>query len=293
MTRVTKMEWSLQSSAMIFLGIQAISLLAGGMLSGAGQSKGIACGAGVGLVSGFLVFGGIISGVLTSTVTPFSKEPLVPPPPIQPITPQVMMVYGPVLVNLLFGALGGLLGIMIWKPLPKLDLPASVPSEQKSVLGTKLTLPPQGDRKVLFPWAGPIAWVRVLIGTLVAVGGAIWTTPLFNFLMKFGGLDVAETSKQQFSVGQAELLALSVLIGGTIAGATTVNGLKQGVIVGLASAIGMVAYLISTKQGGEFKDLLGPVLLCAFLGPIGGWFGSNLMPPAAKVFRRRKKKAWF
>lgn len=293
MMRVSKMEWSSQASAGIFLGIQAIGLLAGGMLAGAGQSKGIACGAGVGLVSGVLVFGGIISGVLASTVTPFSKEPLAPPPAIQPITPQVMMVYGSVLANILFGALGGLLGIMIWKPLPKLDLPASVPTDQKPVLGTKLSLPPQGDKKTLFPWAGPIAWIRVLVGMVVAVGGAIWTAPLFNFLINFGGLEVAETSKQQFSVGQAELLALSVLIGGTIAGATTGNGLKQGVLVGLGAAIGMVGYLISSGQVGGPEKLLGPVLLCVFLGPIGGWFGSNLMPPSDKRFRRMKKKAWF
>lgn len=293
MMRVSKMELSPQSSAMLFLGIQALGLVAGGMLAGAGQPKGVACGAGVGLVSGFLVFGGILSGVLASSLTPFSKEPLVPPPPIQPVTPQVMMVYGSVLANILFGTLGGLVGIIIWKPLPKLDLPASVPTEQKSILGTKLALPPQGDRKVLFPWAGPIAWIRVLVGMVVAVGGAICTAPAFNFLMNFGGLDLAETSKQQSSVGQAELLALSVLIGGTVAGATTVNGLKQGVFVGLGAAIGMVGYLISTGQGGTPEKLLGPVLLCVFLGPIGGWFGSNLMPPALKGFRRTKKKPWF
>src|SRR5205823_6408872 len=83
---------------------------------------------GVGIVSGFLVFGGIISGVLAAVVTPFSKDALVPPPAIKPVTPQVMIVYGSMLADIVFGALGGLLGVMIWKPLPKLDLPSSVPS---------------------------------------------------------------------------------------------------------------------------------------------------------------------
>src|SRR5262245_47477871 len=46
--RVSRMELSAQASAGLFLLIQGFSLLAGGMLAGAGQSKGIACGARVG-----------------------------------------------------------------------------------------------------------------------------------------------------------------------------------------------------------------------------------------------------
>jgi len=291
--RVSKMELSSQASAGIFIAIQAISLLAGGMLAGAGQSKGIACGAGVGIVSGFLVFGGIVSGALATVVTPFSKDALVPPPAIKPVTPQVMIVYGSILADIVFGALGGLLGVMIWKPLPKLDLPSSVPSEQKPVLGTKLSLPPPGDKKALFPWAGPIAWIRVLVGMFVAVGGAIWTKPLLIFLIQFGGLDTAEVLKVQENVAQGELLALSVLIGGTIAGATTSNGLKQGVLVGFGAGIGMVGYFMSKGEGAGVDKLLGPLLTSIFLGPLGGWFGSELMPPSAKGFRRTKKRGWF
>jgi hypothetical protein len=287
------MELSAQASAGLFLLIQAFSLLAGGMLAGAGQPKGIACGAGVGIVSGFLVFGGIISGALTTVVTPFAKDSLVPPPPIRPVTPQVMIVYGSILADIIFGALGGLLGVLIWKPIPKLDLPASVPTEQKPVLGTKLSLPPPGDKKALFPWAGPIAWIRVLVGMFVAVGGAIWTKPLLIFLIEFGGLDPAEVIKVQQNVAQGELLALSVLIGGTIAGATTSNGLKQGVLVGFGAGIGMVGYFISKGENAGVEKLLGPLLTSIFLGPLGGWFGSELMPPSAKIFRRRKKRGWF
>jgi hypothetical protein len=291
--RALKVDLSFQSSALVFVGVQALALLAGGTLAGAGQSKGVICGAGVGLVSGGLVFGGIVTGMLATLIVPFTKDhPLGGIPRIPPVTPEALMVYGPFVANIVFGALGGLLGMIIWKPLPKLDLPTSVTVEQKPILGTRLALPPQGDKKTLFPWAGPIAWIRVLFGMITAVGGTIWTAPLLNFLLNFGGLDVAETSKVQFSVGQAELLALSVLIGGTIAGATTGNGLKQGVLVGLGAAIGMVGYLMSSGQGGGPEKLLGPVLLCVFLGPLGGWFGSELMPPASKRLRQNKKKSW-
>ena len=60
-TRILKMEsFTPQVSAMIFLGIQAVALAAGGMLAGAGQTKGILYGAGVGCISGVLAFGGSV-----------------------------------------------------------------------------------------------------------------------------------------------------------------------------------------------------------------------------------------
>src|SRR5438132_13862783 len=59
--RVAKMEsLAPQVGAGIFLGIQGLALVAGGMLAGAGQPKGILYGAGVGLVSGFLAFGAML-----------------------------------------------------------------------------------------------------------------------------------------------------------------------------------------------------------------------------------------
>jgi hypothetical protein len=282
-----------QASALVFLGIQGLALLAGGMLAGAGQVKGIMYGAGVGVVSGLLAWGAVLTGMLATMIEPFSKEPLTPLPSLQPITPQVLMAYGLPIAHILFGALGGLIGISIWKPLPKLDLPTSVPTDQKPVLGTKISLPPQGDKKVLFPWAGPIAWIRVLIGMGVAVvGGAIGTKPVLKFLVELGGLDPADIIKVQENVAHGELVALSVLIGGTIAGATTSNGLKQGVLVGFGAGIGMSLYFMTTGEGAGVEKMLGPLLSSIFLGPLGGWFGSELMPPAPKG-RIAKRKGWF
>jgi len=267
-------------------------LLAGGMLAGAGQVKGIMYGAGVGVVSGLLAWGALLTGMLATMIEPFSKESLTSLPPLQ-LTPQALIAYGLPIAHILFGALGGLIGIMVWKPLPKLDLPTSVPSDQKPVLGTKISLPPQGDKKVLFPWAGPIAWIRVLIGMAVAVvGGAIGTKPVLKFLVELGGLDPADILKVQENVAHGELVALSVLIGGTVAGATTSNGLKQGVFVGFGAGIGMSLFFMTTGEGAGVEKMLGPLLSSIFLGPLGGWFGSELMPPAPKG-RIAKRKGWF
>jgi hypothetical protein len=282
-----------QAGAAVFLGIQGVALLAGGMLAGAGQVKGIMYGFGVGVVSGVLAWGALLTGMLGAMIQPFSNEPLTSLPPLQPITPQVLIAYGLPIAHILFGTLGGLIGITVWKPLPKLDLPASVPADQKPALGTKISLPPQGDKKVLFPWAGPIAWIRVLVGMGVAVvGGAIGTKPVLKFLVELGGLDPADILKVQENVAHGELVALSVLIGGTIAGATTSNGLKQGVLVGFGAGIGMSLFFMTTQEGAGVEKLLGPLLSSIFLGPLGGWFGSELMPPAPKG-RIAKRKGWF
>jgi hypothetical protein len=280
--------------AAAFLGLQAVALLAGGMLAGAGQRSGLGFGAGVGVVCGVVAFGGMITGQFAGLAETFAKGDWSQLPPLQPVTPLVAMIYGPPIVDVLFGALGGLLGVMIWKPLPKLSLPASISAEQKPVLGTQINLPPIGDKKSLIPWAGPIAWIRVLIGMVVAVGGAIFTKPLLRLIMEFGNLDPGDVQKVQENVAQGELIALAVLVGGCIAGATTPNGVKQGVLVGIGAGIGLVGYFIASGEGADVEKLLGPLLMAAFLGPLGGWFGSELMPPATRSARSsRKKRGWF
>jgi hypothetical protein len=241
-----------------------------------------------------VAFGGMISGQLAGLAEPFTKADLSRLPSLQPVTPLVAMIYGLPIVDALFGALGGLLGVTIWKPLPKLNLPASIPVEQKPALGTQINLPPMGDKKVLIPWAGPIAWIRVLIGMVAAVAGAIWTKPLLGFLMEFGSIDKGKIERLQESVAHGELIALSVLIGGCIAGSTTPNGVKQGVLVGIGAGLGLVGYFMASGEGADVEKLLGPLLMAAFLGPLGGWFGSELMPPATRSARgSRRKKGWF
>jgi hypothetical protein len=281
------------AGAGVFLGLQALALLAGGMLAGAGQRSGVGSGACVGVVCGVVAFGGMCTGQMAGLAEPFARADLSKLPDLQPMTPIAAMVYGLPIIDALFGVLGGLLGVMIWKPLPKLNLPASIPVEQKPVLGTQINLPPIGDKKALIPWAGPIAWIRVLIGMVVAVAGAVWTKHLLGFLMEFGGLDKGDIAKVQENVAHGELIALSVLFGGCIAGSTTPNGVKQGVLVGIGAGIGLVGYFVASGEGAQLEKLLGPLLMSAFLGPLGGWFGSELMPPATRSPRAsRKKRGW-
>src|SRR5207245_3173458 len=100
---------------------------------------------------------------------------------------------------------------------------------------------------------------------VVAVGGAIFTKPLLRIIMEFGDLDPGQIQKVQENVAHGELIALSVLFGGCIAGATTPNGVKQGVLVGIGAGIGLVGYFIASGEGADVEKLLGPLLMAVFL----------------------------
>src|SRR5262249_8377415 len=88
-------------------------------------------------------------------------------------------------------------------------------------------------------------------------------------------------------VSFAEFFSLAIMVGGCIAGASTKNGLKQGSCVGLASAI----VLAGLFWAGYFASgpRLYPIISTVFLGPIVGWFASELLPlVVAPQYRRRR-----
>jgi hypothetical protein len=82
-----------------------------------------------------------------------------------------------------------------------------------------------------------------------------------------------------------EISALALLLGSAIAGASTSNGLKQGLVTGL----GAVLVLLVVRLGGTGFVLQQFIFnaasaLCLCLA--GGWFGSQLLPPLQLAHRR-------
>jgi hypothetical protein len=133
-----------------------------------------------------------------------------------------------------------------------------------------------------------VAWLRVLAGTGVAVLGGVFTDRVIDLVVTAseGYLQVATLDQNRVATG--EVLCLAILLGGCIAGATTRNGLKQGLWVGLASAM-LLGCLAAAGLFAHAGSLVLPVLAAVFLGPVGGWFGTELMPPAN---RRRRPPSW-
>ena len=268
----------------LFLGLQGLALLAGGVLAGAGQRRGAGLGAIVGVMSGMLLITAMLDGAFSFFDKSFGKDLLTPGSTIRNFT-----LYGLPIIHAICGAAGGLIGSFVWKPLSELDQAAI--GSARAMAGTgnfsKAFRRIEHSKVSAWSWTGSVAWGRVILGTAVAVGGAIWTKSIVSLaVLAFEGkLTIMTSWDEQISYG--EVFSLSILVGGCIAGTNTFNGLRQGVYVGLCAAVALAVFFMngSLKQS---VPVVYPVISTLCLGPIGGWFGSELLPPIYRRPRRRK-----
>jgi hypothetical protein len=252
--------WTTLFGIMLQQGLMAFGLLMGGMLAGAGQRRGLFLGTVVGLWNGVVLI--LIDQFTTRQLT-------------------TVAAYGEPLILAAFGAIGGLAGCLIWKPLPTLAVPA--PADRKAALSV-------GGSGKPSPFDGPVAWVRVFLGIAAAVGGAIWANVILEFVLEAAEGKLAISSHLQAQLVTLEICALAILFGSSLAGATTANGLKQGLCVGLGAS----AVLIGIQLGGPNVSLNRLVFTgtgtCA-LALAGGWFGGLLFPPVVANPRRNRMHA--
>jgi len=261
----------------LFHSLHAVALLPAGIVAGAGQKRGALLGAAVGLFSGLFFISGMLSGVLTTLVQSFSEELLKPGGLIHELT----LLSLPILHTVL-GAVGGLIGGAIWKPFPDITLPLLSPQEQLAIRREA------GAAKPMLRWSGPIAWGHILIGTIVATIGAVNTPTIIDMILAASNDKLRIMNSLEDRIAYAEIFSLSILLGGCIAGANSFNGLKQGVCVGITLAFLLAGIFI---KDGQAPSVIYPVLCALFLAPIGGWFGSELLPPAIR-FRKKRKADW-
>jgi hypothetical protein len=237
--------------------IYAISLLIGGALTGAGQTRGIIYGSLVGFASGLI---SLFTHDHSNTVFP------------------TLLVYAEPIIHLATGAIGGGLGMLIWQPIAKLpDLGGSTPTPVPAVpfsfsLGSN--------------FAGPVHFGRVCAGAFVIVIGVVWSQAILEFLLRASNGTLTISSKMQAQLVSMEIIALVALLGSGFAGATTRNGLKQGLCVGLCASVVVLGIQCSspkfTLESGIFT-----VSGIAVVSLIGGWFGGQLFPPLIPNRRKR------
>ncbi len=184
--------------------------------------------------------------------------------------------------------LGGLLGGAVWKPLSEIEGPFGAAPEASGHQTRRLALRRSATAWPVSPGRGRWRGAGSLPEPSVAVAGAVWTDAILNFviLATQGKLSILTAWEDQVSYG--EVFSLSILIGGCVAGTNTFNGLRQGVHVGVGAAaiLGML-FLSGFLQ--QSVPAVYPVLSTLFLGPIGGWFGSELLPPVYSAPRRRRR----
>lgn len=246
--------WQDMRHLLALQGLQVFGALLGGVLAGGGQRSGFVFGAVVGAWNGVLALAlHQVPGARLSAVE----------------------LYGQPLMQAAFGAFGGWVGSLIWRPIPAEAVPyALAPVRAKAP-------PPSGPS----PFAGPVAWFRVALGTALAVAGSLFAQVIFIRALDASGGKLGTTSVLQDQMITWELKALAVFAGAALAGATTRNGLKQGLVVGLLTSVILIGV-----QAPRAKDFF---LLTVYttgsslgLSLAGGWFGGQLFPHVLPRERR-------
>jgi hypothetical protein len=248
--------WTSWGGIVLLNGLQGACLLVGGALCGAGKQRGILYGSFIGLVNGLLF---LMFHRQTNEM------------------PSEYVLYGQPILHMAFGALGGMIGSLIWRPIPAFQVP-EIGNANKPVAKAQ---------PMFQAFSGPIYWGRVCLGTFVVVNGIVWSTGILNWLMSAsqGSLEIKSNLQAQL-IGW-EVCALATLVGAGLAGFGTFNGLKQGLCVGIGSSL-----ILAGVQLGNSKAILETTLFMIFgvmiMTMAGGWFGSQLFPPIHSGKRRHR-----
>jgi hypothetical protein len=271
--------------------LQVVGILVGGVFAGAGQRRAAVLGLFLGLINGVVLLGAEIAVQQASNQAAESGSDLLTQ----------------LFVQMVCGGLGGFIGGFVWKPIvPIIGPEPTVPTPTTHL--TTLT----GVRRVFRPFRGPIAWFRCIVGVTAVSGISLasnWI--LLNMLRQVTARSSAEASVSwlQLQFATWEISVLGMVIGAGYAGANTKNGLKQGLVVGIASSILLLVFhfqgmMDDIPQTILFKYFLGfgrdpndVVALVTMtlssvipLGMLGGWFGSQLLPPLLRIAPKEQKR---
>lgn len=252
------------TNLVLIQGLQAIGVFAAGALAGAGQRQGALYGALV----------GVLNGVVWAATSGGSGKPL-----------PVMELFGQPFLLAVVGALGGLGGILVWKP------PTSV-SRLAPGHTAKRAVPAEKPRSL---FTGRVVWGRVLLGILVSVSGTVLFSVVLKWILDTSKGELSISTELQYHVVTCEICVFMMIAGSALAGANTFNGMKQGVIVGLGSGLVLSGLSLASAHtavklftftvSASGSDTVSPINLilnfasAVSLGLVGGWFGGDLLPP--------------
>jgi hypothetical protein len=245
--------WATPTGFFLIQGLRIFALLAGAVLAGSGQRYGFTLGAVVG------AWNGVLSVLWLSG-------------PAQSLT--TVAIIGQPLLQAAVGAVGGWLGCAFWKPLP--TEPANVEPKRKR----------GGLRRQMDLFAGPVSWFRVAAGATFAVIGTLMATICFEKVLEISHGALSTTDELQDRIITLEIKALALLLGGALAGFSMPNGFKQGLFVGLATAVILIGIEMNYLE--RWVQVAALTVVSSFcLSVVGGWFGSQLFPPLIKSRRDR------
>jgi hypothetical protein len=177
-------------------------------------------------------------------------------------------VYVQPFIQIALGSFAALVSSLIWKPLAMATLPET-PSRMAKKLGAKRP-------RIIKLFAGPISWLRVVLGALLGAAGCFAAKPALTHVLNNTDFLSLDAHMQEVLL-LWEVKGLAFILGGLLAGSGTVNGLKQGLVTGIVTAAlmnGMVAY-----ERAHIETVGLTILLAFTLPAVGAWFGAQLFPP--------------
>lgn len=236
--------------------LQGLSLMVGAALTGAGQHHGTLYGSFIGLLHGLIFL--FVQKQTGHLLTPVA-------------------VYGQPILFAAFGTLGGRIGMLIWQPTPL--LPGSSTAEKGSGFFSWAMFSPGRY------FAGPVHLTRVCMGVAIVVVGVLWSSLILTFLLNASGGALSIKTHLQDKLLLLEISALATLVGSGFAGATTFNGLKQGLCVGCGASVILFGIQMGSPNA-VLETTLFTVVSTMLLTLAGGWFGGQLFPP---IFARRRR----
>jgi hypothetical protein len=251
----TKDVWQTLYGLLLMQGFQVVGLLIGGALAGAGRRQGALYGGIVGLVNGIIFV--LVQRTNLDLFTPIT-------------------LYGQPVLQTACGALGGILGFAIWRPLPTLTIPSS-----------RLAGPRGRASGVFSLLKGRVSWFRILLGVAIAVGGTLFANAILEFVLDASEGKLSIDTHLQSHLVTWEITALAMFLGSGLAGANSENGLKAGLWAGLVAGTILVGFRLGERHLQVHflvMNFASAVTLCL----AGGWFGGQLIPPRVKQIQRKK-----
>jgi type IV secretory pathway VirB2 component (pilin) len=253
------LNWNDPGQVIFVQALHGLSLLLGAILTGAGQRRGVFYGSIVGLLHGLITLG----------TMQWRGEAL----------PEITLCAVPAL-HMAFGAAGGLLGSLIWRPLPTVQFAVQAEPRKNLHVAAVFTI---GFTAL----AGRIAWLRVGLGVAIAVFGVLWSSAILQFILENAPTRLMVESVSQYQLFSSEIAALATFLAAGFAGATTTNGLKQGLCVGMGTGVLLTGFQLA--KANPDMQVAGLTIISALLLSIaGGWFGGQLFP---KIYARPRRRS--
>lgn len=253
--------WTTLGGFVLMQALQSLGVFAAGLLVGAGDRRGGIHGAVVGLWNGAL-FMAIDYSLGHFDRVNWSGDWF--------LDANIIALFGQPLLQAMVGGVGGTIGRTIWPPLPAVNLTPG-PPRPSSLPDLSILVSPSA-------FEGPVAWGRVLLGTMLALAAIVSANSILEFLLQASAGRIRVETQLHATMVTWEICGMGLLLGSVLAGSNSRNGMKQGAWVGFLTAC--LIFVARLTQWTIPYDLMRFTVISAGpLGLVGGWFGSQLLPP--------------